>query len=267
MTVVSNDITNLLRAHSNIESVTIVVDNAVPPLRSCSFESTTIDALPPLRQLRKIDLRRLNTARKVRKQFEFLQQQQQYSHHHLENEVDELFREFRKLSMPLSPPSRWESIPKEGYVKKDHTPKMAGTYGKDTFSSLPVTAAWRVNSPVSIMNLQSASANAAFSPGRMSIFMMDGGKGPTIRALPGRKLSNSPVRMPVRKNSVDCQPRKPVRSSASARNATLSILDEALSVCDMYGDELNDPEVMQVDETIESVTRSMMPSFPSLTSC
>jgi hypothetical protein len=250
-----------------------------------------MDGVPPLRQIRKLDLRRLNSARKVRKQFQALLQQQYY---HEDTEV--LYNEFRKLSLPLSPPSRWESIPKETHLKSNiltPTKVMTCVYGKETLKSLPVTSAWKVHSPVNFMNLAKATSLRSDSNTRSSSL----GHAPDwqmseekiqnyspICSAPARKLSSSPVRMPVRKNSVDCVPRKPMRGSSitSSRNVTLSILDEALSVCDMCSDEFRVDnsrsdrcDVVKMEMEIESSnigassapsSRGMMPSLPRLTS-
>lgn len=238
---VLNDISNRLLA-SNMENWQIFVDNAVRPVVS---SSNSVEQIPPLRAVRAIDLKALNAARKFR-----IRQQQKQS-------VDQESPWGPAVSLPLSS-SRWEN------ARKDCPPKnmsITAVPGNDNLSSLSFT--WNVPTNMSLNNLTRLSTrpkNVVHVP----LFKMDDEKLSLFSKLPSRSSTTStdsaPVRMPVRKNSMDSLPRKPMRSSAFSRNATISILDEALSVCDLCADEYD--EILGVSSSIvlqKEKSRNVLP--------
>lgn len=233
---VLSDISNRLRA-SNMENWQIFVDNAVRPVVS---SSNTVEQIPPLRAVRAIDLKALNAARKFR-----MRQQQKQS-------VDQESQWGPAVSLPLSS-SRWEN------ARKDCPPKnmsITAVPNNDDFT-------WNMPTNMSLNNLTRLSTrpkNVVHVP----LFKMDDEKLSLFSKLPSRRattgIDSAPVRMPVRKNSMDSLPRKPMRSSAFSRNATISILDEALSVCDLCADEYD--EILGVSSSIvlqKEKSRNVLP--------
>lgn len=270
LTMVYHDFSNILNI-GDLTNLQLVVDNA-SSLSFPSKESSSIidQSIPPLRHVRKLDVRRIHTARKVRKQQQlFNLSSQQYD----DEEGEEWVDSFQKLSLPLSPPSRWDSTPKESTTRSYHPLKGVGVYGKETFvPSLPM--GWKVSSmmyssPPHDLKVHTVKSSRTFMNTATSVPVMKMECAPEkltlVRAVPQRKLSNSPVRMPVRKSSFDCLPKKPVRTcnSSTSRSTTISILDEALSVCDMCNEGAN-PAVVYSKDLTSSSTR-IMPTLPRLT--
>ena len=194
-----------------------------------------------------------------------------------------------------SSPSRWHSLPGEKAALSNATNRFShsrvslnSTTGivssptkKRGMQTVPTSI------PLSYFHQQSSSTTSR------AITSPDNSKDKSsslllLQVSPLRTLAlSSPVQMPVRKNSFDRQPRQPTRylggdstsSLQSSRSTTMSILDEALFVCDLCNedDDMCSSSASEItnkkDASLGGGTRDecgslfvdMMPNFPSLT--
>jgi hypothetical protein len=239
----------------------LVVDNATMPKQKPSDMESSIDpSMPPLRPLKKFDVRRLNTARKVRQRHQTILALQRCDSDDEEDEEDgEELADFQKMTFSVAPLSRWDNSVSKAISNETSTNNSRPIlFGNDNVTPLLPTG-WKASTQPTVSSASHCSGNGKLASSKLSPFSDSPSHRLTlVHAMPQGHFScsSSPVRMPVRKQSFDSVPRKPIRPG-SPRSSTMSILDEALSVCDMCTEELN-------GTVSQPLLAKSIPSFPCL---
>jgi hypothetical protein len=246
-----------------MRDIIIVVDNAVMPKQKPSDISSSIDpSMPPLQRIKKMDLRRLRTARNVQRQRHQIMLSLQLCDSDEEDE-EEIDTGFQTTTFPLSPLSRWDnSLSKTNSDDiSPNTSARPGLYGKEV-KKASMSVGWKsIAAPIMLSTSPCISYAKPTTSKQSLLDDFQSHRLTLVRAMPQvhSPCSASPVRMPVRKQSFDSLPRKPIRPG-SPRSDTMSILDEALSVCDLCSEEINGKN-KQVSHSRLGPIVSLFPTF------